>query len=117
MRKFRGRYGNRQGVWLSKTLQDADRYQSYGELKTYQYYRANIVCDLGQDGIYVLLGTPWSPPEPIEGEEAEAPGETLDLGDQPILEPAPDAVPGGARKSRRKRGYMFYPSGLGATKE
>jgi hypothetical protein len=105
--KFRSRYGDRKGIWLTKTKRDSDLYRAYGSLTEVKYHTANVVVNLGPDGIYVLLGEDISTPKE----------EDLESGDKPILEDVDQQPVRASREGKPKRNYSFYPTGIGAIKE
>ena len=57
--EFRRRYGDAQGIWLCKTVQDALLWYGkyYGEgaaILEYEYDPGNVVIELGPDGTFIL---------------------------------------------------------------
>jgi hypothetical protein len=54
--EFRKRYGDTQGIWLTRNKKGAKQYAEYGDLLSYDYEEKDIISDLGGDGFFVLKG-------------------------------------------------------------
>lgn len=54
--KFRSRYGDAEGIWLTRTKAAAVKYYGEygGDILEYEYNPRLIISDLGEDGIFVL---------------------------------------------------------------
>ena len=53
---FRGRYGDAEGIWLTRSREAAIKYYGDygGDLLVYEYNPKFIISDLGDDGFFVL---------------------------------------------------------------
>ena len=52
--EFRRRYGDARGIWLTRTPEDSELYEEYGEMEKVPYREEDVIVDIGPDGIYVL---------------------------------------------------------------
>lgn len=52
--EFRRRYGDARGIWLTRTLEDSEMYEEYGDAEKMPYREEDVIVDIGPDGIYVL---------------------------------------------------------------